>query len=640
MNLKTKYFKIPFSLILIAGLLGFVSCEDYLDKSPESDISETEPFENFENFQGFTEELYNCIPCFTASAYHNSWNLGDDEIWCISGGQSQLGGYVDQGDYWKWNLYGSPFQAGTKNWDGRSFIKSEDSKEKGRLWGFSWYGIRKANVGIANLDRLTDATQEEKNLIEGQLYFFRAWFHFQIMKYWGGIPYINRVIPADEVFKEARLSYQEAADLAASDFRRAAELLPVDWDDIDVGTITLGNNKQRANKIMALAYLGKNLLYAGSPLMNEVSGGATEYNADYCQQAAEALGEALALSESTGRYKLVDFSEYSKLFYEQNSDNIPGKEETIFWENLVGGNGRFRWNQINDYLADGNSFGGYLLSPTANYVFGNYGMANGLPINDDRNVSEADAESGYDPEHPWRDRDPRFYKDIIVDGERSSVKEDKPDYIEFASLYSGGFYRSTNSENKKNRTGLMITKWKPRLAEYANESTTMYNMTVLSLMRLADVYLMYAEATAAGYGLNKTATSYSLNPAEAINVVRDRAEVGHVAEKFLTSVDVFMGELQRERAVELSFEGHRFCDLRRWKLLDKKPYTLKCSLEYERDPNGLTGAALAEDYKNARVLNLRMETLFERKFIEKHYWFPFLTEDVNIYPEFKQNPGW
>ncbi len=634
MNLKIKYFKITFSVILLAGVLGLLSCEDYLNKSPESEIGATEPFENFENFQGFTEELYNCIPVFTASAYHNSWNLGDDEIWCASGGQYQLAGAIDQGDYWGWNEYGSAFLSGN------STTTSTDAKEKGHLWGFSWYGIRKANVGLANLEYLTDATQEEKDLIEGQLYFFRAWFHFQIMKYWGGIPYINRVVAADEVFNEPRLNYQAAADSAANDFRRAADLLPIDWDDIDAGAATNGNNMQRANKIMALAYLGKNLLYAGSPLMNEVSGGTAEYEVDYCKQAAEALGEALALSESTGRYKLADFSEYEQLFYTQNSDKIPGLEETIFWENTCGGQARFRWNQINDYLANGNSYGGYYISPTANYVFNNYGMANGLPINDGRDVTLADSESGYDPEYPWKDRDPRFYKDIMVDGERSSAQEDKADKIEFATLYTGGYYRAPEAENKINRTGLIENKWKPRLAEYATESTTMQNMTVLSLMRLADVYLMYAEATAQGYGISGTSKAYSSTPAAAINVVRDRAGVGHVAEKFLSSMDSFMDELQRERAVELSFEGHRFCDLRRWKLLDKSPYTIKCSLEFERDPDGLTGSALAENYKDAKVLNLRMETLFTRNYTTKHYWFPFLIDDVNMYPEFEQNPGW
>ena len=478
-------------------------------------------------------------------------------------------------------------------------------------------------------------------MIEGQLYFFRGWFHFQLMKYWGGLPYVDQVIPANEPIRIPRLNYQETAEKVAADLQRAAELLPIDWDNTAAGKVTLGNNMQRANKIMALAYLGKNLLYAGSPLMNEASGGSATYNVDYCKRAAEAFGEALALSESTGRYELAPFSDYTELFYTQNSGGrIPGLKETIFWENTVGAAGRFRWNQINNYIPKDLSQGGYYISPTANYAFFNYGMANGLPINDSRDITDADAESGYDPEYPWKGRDPRFYKDFILDGERVSATESLQEDIQFASLYSGGRFRTVNG-GRSNLTGLMLTKWKPRLAERNTESTTMSNnCTVLSLMRLADVYLMYAEAVAASSGVNSSANSYSLSALEAINVVRDRAGVGHVAGKYASSLEGFMSELQRERAVELAYEGHRFCDLRRWKLLDKQPYTLKQALEFERDPQGLSGAALAEDYQNAKVLNLSMTTIFERHLTSKHYWFPFLLDDINLYPEFQQNPGW
>ena len=86
------------------------------------------------------------------------------------------------------------------------------------LWPHSWYCIRKANVGLANLDKLV-GTQEEKDLIAGQLYFFRAWWHFELMTYWGGLPYIDQVLDATQELTLPRLSYQECADKAAADFR-------------------------------------------------------------------------------------------------------------------------------------------------------------------------------------------------------------------------------------------------------------------------------------------------------------------------------------------------------------------------------------------------------------------------------------
>ena len=104
------------------------------------------------------------------------------------------------------------------------------------------------------------------------------------------------------------------AEKAAKDFREAAELLPIDWDKSSVGRNTLGKNGFRINKITALAYEGKSLLWAASPLVKNcddkmnVNGNASTYDYDtnYAQQAAEALGELLTLVESgQTQYKLV-----------------------------------------------------------------------------------------------------------------------------------------------------------------------------------------------------------------------------------------------------------------------------------------------------------------------------------------------
>ena len=160
----------------------------------------------------------------------------------------------------------------------------------------------------------------------------------------------------------------------------------------------------------------------------------------------------------------------------------------------------------------------------------------------------------------------------------------------------------------------------------------------LALLRLADVYLMYAEAVSEGYG-SPTAkvAGYDKSAVDAINILRDRAGVGRVAAKFIASQNAFRSEYRRERAVELAFEGHRFVDLRRWLLLTQRPYTLKKSVEFNRaTPN----AQVYADPRNARVSNFREASLFERQFTDKHYWFPFQVKDVNLYAEFNQNPGW
>lgn len=632
------------SAVILLGILGFASCTDYLDKSPLSDIESGDAFKNFKNFQGFTEEIYSCYPLISASDYHNTWNWGDDEMW--EPGETRLFAYcIDQGDYWSWNTAGY------------SWLKtggdpaSQDRFTKGKLWGFAWYAIRKANVGIANLDKLTDATEEEKNLIAGQLYFFRGWFHFQIMQFWGGLPYIDQVLPNDEVLKLPRLSYQATADKVAEDLQRAADLLPADWDQTVAGAATKGNNHIRVNKVMALGFLGKNYLYAGSPLMNRESTGSATYNTEYCRKAADAFAKALTICETTNAadgyplYSLVPFNRYSEIFYTYNaSGRIPGKvtdpttgyvwRENIFMENMAGANGRWRWNQVNDYRPQNLISGGIKCYPSANYV-DNYGMANGLPIAD---PEVADPVSGYDPQYPWRNRDPRFYNDIIYDGVKVSVTT-KEEGTQYASLYSGGKMKTANTAAKGCFTGYINTKFVHPLTNDWDGYRENTNF-VLSLMRLSDIYLMYAEAVAYAYGSPKSKDpGYSLTAEEAVNKVRDRAGIDHVAPQFLTSNETFMPELRRERAVELAFEGHRFNDLRRWLLFTQKPYTLKKVVNFDRAKD-ITNAQLYLNPREGRVLNFKESVYFERQLGERHYWFPFLKSDVNIYKEFKQNPGW
>jgi hypothetical protein len=276
-----------------------------------------------------------------------------------------------------------------------------------------------------------------------------------------------------------------------------------------------------------------------------------------------------------------------------------------------------------------------VFTPTANYV-NNYGMKNGLPIT---NATQADAASGYDPQFPWRNRDPRFYNDIVYDGVKmvqGSLPANVDAKYRYANLHTDG---TSRDERVGSRTGYLLFKFTPITSNKFDQGYSYgQNLNIkVPYMRLADIYLMYAEAVTAGYG---SATgkdpAYSKTAVDAINTIRDRAGVGHVAAKFLGSPDEFMKEVRRERSVELSFEGHRFNDLRRWLQLIELPYTLKTAIEFDRA--GPLDAS--KDPKENRVVNLRERTILQRPFTEKHYWFPLKRADVNMYPEFKQNPGW
>ncbi len=625
----SKYKSACLALALGCSLALTTSCTDYLDKSPESDVSPEAAFKNFKNFQGFTEELYLCIPDFSKSYWTTCWNWGEDDIQAV--GFDYLMGYkVDQGDFWGW-------QKEFDGW-GACFMDQADTFDpndrfKRGLWKAAWYGIRKANLGLENMDLMTAATQEEKNTIKGQLLFFRGWLHFQLMQYFGGLPYIDHAIAADQPMTLPRETCQACAEKAAKDFREAAELLPIDWDKSSVGRNTLGKNGFRINKITALAYEGKSLLWAASPLVKNcdakmnVNGNASTYDYDtnYAQQAAEALGELLALVE-TGQtqYKLVDFADYSDLFYTWNKNMLPpGSTENILRDIPADA-----WQ--NSHFGVFTEFGGSILTggkaasqPTANYV-NYYGMKNGLPLND--------PESGFDKTHPWKNRDPRFYHDIVYDGVKVVEGAIEPDANRYANLYTGGTYRDDINES---RTGYLLYKFIPMIANNYDMGAT-YNKLYIDVpyLRLADCYLMYAEACAAVGGATAKAKC-SLTALDAVNKIRERAGVAGVAAKFTGNKDKFMDEVRRERAVELAFEGHRFNDLRRWLLLDKAPYNIKTSQEFVR-----AGEFDPKNPQNTEVSGFKEKTILTRHFTSKHWWMPLKKKDTSIYPEMFQNPGW
>ena len=628
----SKYKSACLALALGCSLAMTTSCTDYLDKSPESDVSAEAAFKNFKNFQGFTEELYLCIPDFTKSYWNTSWNWGEDDIQAV--GINYMMNYkVDQGDFWGWQYEFDGWHACFMDQSDTFDPLAPEGRFKRGLWKAAWYGIRKANLGLENMDLMTAATQEEKNTIKGQLLFFRGWLHFQLMQYFGGLPYIDHTVAADQPMTLPRESCQACAEKAAKDFREAAELLPIDWDKSPVGRNTLGKNGFRINKITALAYEGKTLLWAASPLVKNcddkmnVNGNASTYDYDtnYAQQAAEALGELLILVE-TGQtqYKLVDFADYSDLFYTWNKNMLPpGSTENILRDIPTDA-----WQ--NSHYGVFTEFGGQILTggkifsqPTANYV-NYYGMANGLPLDD--------PESGFDPTHPWKNRDPRFYHDIVYDGVKVVEGTIEPDANRYANLYTGGTYRDDINES---RTGYLLYKFIPMIANNYDMGST-YNKLYIDVpyLRLADCYLMYAEACAAVGGATVSAKC-SLTALDAVNKIRERAGVADVAAKFSGNKDKFMDEVRRERAVELAFEGHRFNDLRRWLLLDKAPYNIKTSQEFVR-----AGKFDPKNPQDTEVSGFKEKTILTRNFTSKHWWMPLKKKDTSIYPEMFQNPGW
>ena len=627
--------KIIKSLSIIALLFFLAGCEKYLERTPDSVINDAQVFGSYRNFQGYLDVLYgDGLIVYHVQAYTSSFDFADD----VDCNRDFPSGYnIPRGNY-MW-IY--------SNLDQNPFITTSQSAHFG-LWDQGWANIRTCNLGLANLELLTNATQDEYNKLKGQMLFFRAWNHFEIAKYWGGLPYIEEAFDPGADMKLPRLSFKETLMKIVDDLTAAADLLPETWDNPAV-------NMGRVTKGAALALKSRALLYAASPLTTKMETGNAVYDTELCKQAAQAAYEVIKLANK-GVYSLVPWSDYSYQFADCRPTGTSPRAiyttETIFAKikpaNAIGG------GQVTNFgvgrLHNSGRFGGnsVVTSPTANFV-DLYETATGYTIADAPKVD-------YNPLIPWAKRDPRLWKTILVDGV-NWIANPASDYAanRYIQLYTNiggsteiGLDRGS-AASPQSKTGYLIRKYIPYKVnnKEGGSGGTEYNNFRFNCpyIRLAEMYLNFAEAVNEAYGPNVAPTDFDaqgLTALEAINILRRRVELPanedltaaeqvygdeslpDVRPQYYAGKEIFRDHIRNERAVELAFEGQRFVDLRRWYLSHLPQYKRR----YEHQFN-----------KEHTVCNEVL--LFEGQFEEgKHYWFPFNKSLVNQYEAFKQNPGW
>ena len=604
--------KLNVRLLIMTVIMGFglcfSSCVDYLNKAPESTLTEKEVFGNFTSFQGWVEQMYACMANYhqrCAGNWYHTFNVTD----CLT----DIPMYWDDGNYWDQKFV----------YDNGSLNLSASSGVMGKyVWPLAWYAIRKANLGLEMLD-LLEGTQEERNLIKGQCLYFRAFYHLELMQFWGGIPYVDEPLSVSEPIAMHRLSYRETALRAAEDFKAAAELLPLSW--ANTNTLVANTDGVRVTKIHAMGYLGRNLLYAASPMMNESSTGVNAYDTDLCKQAAEAFAEVIRLCEqSDSKYKLETWENWPKIFAVVSSGRLtrPGGTEVI--QNQMSYDDNFvRWTttraQSPLQWGAGNS---RVEVPAHNFVQ-YYHMANGLPIDDPN--------SGYDTKHPWSDREPRFYNDIVCHGTRMIINASSAAarLDEFAQLDNRGRHRhgSVNASASGSVSGYFEKRYLPLGCN--NHDNQWENLQAyMPRLRLADIYIMYAEAVYYGYGSASSSFPGAAYSAQsAIEKIRSRAQLPPLPDAYYSSAN-FFETLVRERAVEFAFEGLRWFDLRRWNVAGELKYRQKTSILFDLDE--ATG----------EPINFQEVLMATRVYDKKHNWIPFQIRFTTMHEGFPQNPGW
>ncbi|WP_372772502.1 RagB/SusD family nutrient uptake outer membrane protein [Mangrovibacterium sp.] len=487
----------------------------------------------------------------------------------------------------------------------------------------AFVAIRAVNTVLENINLLkeypaeTGYTAEElEDQLIGQCYFLRAFHYFQIIRRYGGYTIMNQVFGPDHDFDKARPSYLQSSDSLVADLDKAIKLLPVKWND---------QNKGRVTKTTAQALKGMALLYAASPLMNPqlnpYGSSSKEYNLEYAEKAVFATLEAIE-SYAEGGYQMYSKEDYTKNWYRREygfSDEallVPPLSSASSPDGTgLAGKGWFLPQFMGGWLSEG--------QPTQNAVDW-FETADGYDVND----PDAITSGSFDPANPYENRDPRLKMLVFVHGDdmygelsspTSGVPRDlqaTPDgyhykYEEGKSKFWCGYYH----KGKHRWPG--CDKWHTSTGWYRN----------FPHIRVAQLYLDFAEAANEVYGPTGAVPGTSLTAVGAINLLRQRVDMPPVLAKYTTDSEAFKERIYNERAVELYHEFHRWFDLRRWKLAK------------EVLPQGIYAADIRKVDGQLVYGKKKLETSM-RVFEDKHYWYPFPTDMMNMMSEFEQNPGW
>ena len=193
------------------------------------------------------------------------------------------------------------------------------------------------------------------------------------------------------------------------------------------------------------------------------------------------------------------------------------------------------------------------MNPTQNLVDA-FPMANGFPIDH--------PDSGYDPTNPYANRDPRLLEFIVVNGSQMG-----PFNETIITAVDGGTIDGLNIVESSTRTGYYLRKL---LREDVNLDPQSVNQQrhITPLIRYTEIYLNYAEAANEAWGpMGVGSNAYSAY--DIIRAIRERAGLnGEGGDAYLESIkgdqDAMRELIRNERRLELSFEGFRFWDVRRW----------------------------------------------------------------------------
>ncbi len=628
------------NIVLVAALLTGFGCGDYLDVVPDNVATIDNAFSDRVQARKYLFTSYSFLPSF-ASIGGNPAILAGDEFW-INGEMKRRHYNIPQNVAQGAQNANNPY---INFYEGANGASSS-----------LYQGIRVCNTFIDRIDEVQDIDDYEKDIWKAEAKFLKAYYHFYLLRMYGPIPLLKQNLPVSaspEEVKASRAKFDDCVTYIAGLLDEAAEDLP--------GAIQNPVEDQgRVTKPIALAVKAKLLVMAASPLFNGNPDYASftnidgerffgEYDNEKWKLAADAALAALQAAEDAGSrfYDFTDdplgnFSDFTK-----NKMTLRGRvterwNPEIIWGDSKGNGSTNTLQRYSQARLISGVFGAVpqaLASPLR--IARQFYTQNGVPIEEDkdwvgkdvyafRTATAAEAhlvKEGEDILELHLDREPRFYADLGFDRGvwfgQGRLDENSPYYV---------YARAGETAGKQVIDNFNITGYYPKkLVNYKNAFSTGNNYSVTNyafpIVRLADLYLLYAEALNEYQGPSEEVYTY-------VDKIRERAGLEGVVTSWANyatnpnkpaTKEGLREIIQRERLIELVFEGHRFWDLRRWKL----------SARYMNGPiqGWNVEGETREDFYT-------LVDLHDQKFVTKDYLWPFKTSILTINTNLVQNPGW
>lgn len=520
--------------------------------------------------------------------------------------------------------------------------------------------IRDCNIFLDNIGKVPDLNQTERSRWIAEVKFLKAYFHFYLLRMYGPIPLIRENLPISAGVEEVQVERRPVDEC----FDYIVSLLDEATPDLPDVIANASSEAGRITQPIAMSMKARVLVLAASPLFNgnpdyaalANPDGTLLFNSAYDLQkwgrAKAACKEAIDLCHQLG---------IQLYYYDQSAVQFPGLSDTTRVKLNIRNSFSEKWNRE---LIWGNTTAMGLsiqadamprgLDPTKLSSTATRGLlaptlktaelfytANGLPIAEDvtwdyagrynaRTATDDDKynlKPGYETVGFNFEREPRFYANLGFDGAawfgNGRIDDEDPWYMEA---------KKGQPQAMINVSSYSVTGYWPKKLVNINSAFTSGNSIAWTayawpMIRLTDLYLLYAEATNEFEGPGSEVYDY-------LNAVRARAGIPSVEESWTnystdptkyTTQDGLREIIQRERLIELAYEGHRYWDLRRWK----------------KAAQVISGPVRGWNITQADAASYHQEqVIFTQKFETRDYFWPIRELETVVNKKLVQNPGW